>query len=388
MAMDFWLIPAILLCAVTIVAALDLLLGVTSMKNLSEIKELQGSGQLRVSIIVPACNEEENIGHAMQSLLQQDYPNIEIIAINDRSTDGTGEILDNLAKTAPQLRVIHIQDLPKGWMGKPHALQQGAAAASGDYLLFTDADIVMEHTTIARALSYVEKEKIDHLCLIFRNSSPGWLLNSLILESGAGLIQLLRPWRARKSKAREYVGVGAFNMVRKDVYDKIGGHRRIPMHPIDDIMLGKLVKKAGYKQDCLLGYDLVSVPWYASVSQMVNGLQKNVLAIINYRFSLVPLLLVSIIIFNILPYWGAFLSSGISQALFLVVIAIKLSAFVVGTRMLRIPTSCALGTIFSPYISCYIILKAALCNFKDQGIYWRGTHYSLEELRKNEPLLP
>ena len=176
-------------------------------------------------------------------------------------------------------------------------------------------------------------------------------------------------------------------MVRKTAYEAIGGHRQIRMHPIDDIMLGKLLKKNGYRQDCLLGCDLVSVPWYSSVSAMIEGLMKNILALINYRFALVPPLVTAVILINILPLWGVLFGHGISQLLFALVVVIKLGVFATGTRLLKIPISCTFGTIISPYISCYIILKVTWRNMSDGGIYWRGTHYPLEKLRTNEHVL-
>ena len=356
------LLSAILVLLITTFSAADLFFGIRGMTRLRDISPLAEEKQPLISIIVPACNEEKNIKRAILSQLQQKYGNLEVIAIDDRSTDSTGEILETLQKVHENLKVRHIGDLPEGWMGKAHAMQRGAELANGEYLLFTDADILMEESTLARAAHHMSVEKLDHMALVFKNISPGWLLNSLILESGAGLLQLFRPWKAKKSTARNFIGVGAFNMLKRETYFAIDGHERIRMHPIDDIMLGKIVKRNGYRQECLLGTDLVAVPWYESVREMINGLMKNVLAIINYRFLLLIPLLFGMVFLNILPLWGMLLSEGNVQLIWAVIVFTKLGAFYYGTRLLEISPWCALGTLITPYISLYIVLRAAWLN--------------------------
>lgn len=374
------------ICFVACLSAFDLAVGLRSMTKLSEIFPLGKDGHPLVSIIVPACNEEENVEQAMRTLLSQDYEHFEVIAVNDRSTDKTGEILDGISSEDKRLRVIHINKLPQGWMGKIHALHRGAKEAGGEYLLFTDGDIMMERTTLSRALNRMISDHLGHLTMLFKNSSPGWLLNSLILDAGSGLCQMLRPWLAKNEKSWFFVGVGAFNMVKKEVYEAIGGHYSIKMQPIDDIMLGKIIKEKGYKQECLLGYDMVTVPWYSSVGHMVDGLMKNVLGIINYRFILVPVLISVLFCSNILPLWGMLFLAGVPQKLFGIVVLVKIVAFYKGTRMLDISSLCVWGTFISPYITMYIIIRATFKNARDGGIMWRGTFYSLKELRRNRPI--
>jgi glycosyltransferase involved in cell wall biosynthesis len=379
---------AMLIFSITCISAADLFFGVRGMRKLSNVKPLNGPEQPLVSVILPACNEEEHIEQAIRSQLDQDYRHLEIIAVNDRSTDSTGAILEKLKEKYESLKVIHVDSLPRGWMGKAHALQLGAESADGRYLLFTDGDVSMDHSTLSRAVGYMHGGDLDHISLIFRNVSSGLLLNSLILDSGAGLLQLFRPWRARIKTSKNFIGVGAFNMVKREVYRAVGGHRSPRMHPIDDIMLGKIIKRGGYSQECLLGTDLVTVPWYADIGDMVNGLMKNAMAVINYRYSMLLPLLCVMILLNIVPFWAMIFSDGFTQLLFFAVMAIKMITFYCGTRLLNISPWCAPATIITPYISIFIVLRAAWLTYRNKGIYWRGTHYSLEELRKNEPLLP
>jgi len=389
--MDCITAAALIIFLFNFLAALDVCLGLARMKRLSAHDPKIGDYRTKrpmVSLIVPACNEEDGIDAALRSQLQQDYAHLEIVAVNDRSSDNTAVILEKLRQQDSRLQVLHIDELPAGWLGKAHALQRGAEMAAGEYLLFTDGDIIMEKTTVSRAVGYMESEGLDHLCLVFKNISSGLLLNSLILESGAALLQIFRPWRLRRKGSRRFIGVGAFNMVRKEVYERIGGHRRIPMHPVDDIMLGKIIKRSGYRQDCLLGIDLVRLRWYESTGQMVRGLMKNAMALMNFRYLLLPPVLLMLVTFNILPLWGAVFSQDAARLFFAGAVVVRTGVSYAGTRLLGISPLCAAGVLVTPYISVYILLRAAWRNYRDGGIYWRGTHYALDELRRNEPLLP
>lgn len=382
------LIGAAGILAIVVLMAADLFFGIRSMTNLHDVAPARELRLPRISVIMPACNEERHIEQAVKTQLCQDYPNLEILVVDDRSTDATTDILAELQKKYTNLKVIRIDTLPPGWMGKAHALQRGAEAAGGEYLLFTDGDVFMEESTISRAATHMKAQRLDHISLIFRNISSGWLLNALILDSGIGLLQVFRPWRARRNDTRAFVGVGAFNLVKQEVYHALGGHRSIRMHPVDDLMLGKIIKRASYRQECLLGMDLVTLPWYAGVAQMVDGLMKNAMAFINFRYSLLPPLLAGLILLNILPVWGILFADTIPQLLFSAVIATKTAVSAYGTRKLGVSPWCAPATLLTPYISIYIILRAAWSNHRDGGIYWRGTFYPLQELQKNETVLP
>ncbi|MCI5159154.1 MAG: glycosyltransferase family 2 protein, partial [Candidatus Electrothrix sp. AUS1_2] len=138
------------------------------MERLEKIPPLEGDKPPSVSVIIPACNEEQELETALTSVLSLDYPNLEIIVLDDRSTDATPQILDRMASQHPRLRVIHITELPAGWLGKNHALHLGAARATGEYLLFTDADVHYTPDTLRRAVARMETRTLDHLSLIFR----------------------------------------------------------------------------------------------------------------------------------------------------------------------------------------------------------------------------
>lgn len=381
------LLIAVVILLLHTLSALDVIFGIRSMTNIKDIPPIKdGEGPL-VSVIIPACNEGEQIEAAISTLLMQKYRNLEIIAVNDRSTDDTGIILDRLKAYNSNLSVIHISELPPGWLGKTHAMHVGAAEASGAYLLFTDGDVTMAPTTISRAVHQMQTNHLDHLTLLFKNSSTNWLLNSLILDAGLGLVQLLRVWRVKDRGSRQFVGVGAFNMVSQKMYTDIGGHESFKTHPIDDIMLGKVIKRSGGAQECLLGHEMVTLPWYASVGDMVNGLMKNCLGVINFRFLLLVPLILTMIALNILPLWGFFLFDGVTRVIFGLILIAKLLPALLGARLLGISSWCSLGSLIAPYILVYIMCRAAWRIWRDGGIYWRSTFYPLSYLKNIESIL-
>ena len=372
---------ALVLCGALVLAG-----GLWKLRRLDDVAADESFRGPRVSVIIPACNEEENIEQAVLSLLAQQYQNLEVLVVNDRSVDGTARMLKRIQAMHPQLMVHEIAHLPDGWLGKCHALATGAARASGEYLLFTDADVVMEPTTISRAMRHMLDHRQDHLSLIFKNQGGGWLLNCLILEMALGLLFFFRPWRVRDAGSRDYMGIGAFNLVRKSAYDKVGGHESIRMHPIDDLILGKILKEQGFRQDCLLGHGFVSVPWYGTVRAMVEGLQKNTFAFIHYRLSFLPPIIVLLVLVDIMPFWGAIFCPGVTRVLWLLTLGMKLLAFFFGLRQQGLPAWYLFGALLTPYLVMYIIVKSAVVVQTRGGITWRGHFYALAELKKSRRL--
>jgi hypothetical protein len=384
--MIFFLILSIIALFLVTISSITLAIGLKKMKNLGNMERGNSMTGPLVTIVVPACNEEKNIENSILSLLDQDYKNLDIIIVNDRSTDNTAAVLAKLQDRFSRLHVHEITELPHGWMGKSHALTVGAKLAKGKYLVFTDADVILENTTITRAVRYMTDNGLDHLTLVFKNMTRGWLLNSLILDAGMSLMVLFRPWMARKKSERYFVGVGAFNMVKKSVYQKIGGHEETRMHPVDDVMLGKSIKRHGFSQDCLLAYEFVVVPWYDSVGAMIKGLEKNMFSLVHYRVLLIPILLIAIIVPTIFPVWGIIFGNLSVRTICLLTLGIRLATFSKGLQQQEMTKWYLPGCLITPYISSYIIVKAVFVTLANGGIIWRGQHYALAELRKAEPL--
>ncbi len=363
--------------------AIAMIIGNRRLHFLKEMPPLAGAEMPVVSIIIPACNEERNLAEALQSVLHQDYPRLEIIVINDRSTDATGDILNRLALTYPQLRVHHINELPAAWLGKNHALQVGAAQASGDLLLFTDADIVMQPSVISRAVHYLQTEKLDHLTISMEIRMRGALLGMFTLAFGVFFSMYSRYWRARKPRSRAHVGIGGFNMVRAAVYRSIGGHTKIAMRPDDDMKLGKLIKAAGYRQQFMFGVGMMHVEWYASLSEALRGLEKNSFAGVDYSVLKLIGSTVALFALNVMPFVAVFFTHGATQIVNAAISLFILLFCAYGAGFHNIKRWYAVGFPLVTLLFIFILWRSALIALRNGGINWRGTHYSLAELKAN-----
>jgi len=379
--------------ALTIVAAGTLLLyvcscalvyfGNRSLAVLSDIPPLVGDAPL-VSIIFAARDEERGVERAVTSLLRQDYPNYEVIAVNDRSTDGTGAILERMAQANRRLCVVTVSELPPGWLGKNHALHLGAARASGEFLIFTDADVVMEPAVLTRALHYAVQHSLDHLAISPRVELRGFVLNALLAVFTFSFDWFVQPWKARDPKSSKHVGIGAFNLVRASVYRAFGGHEPIRMRPDDDMRLGKLIKSRGYSQDFVIGGGLVSVEWYASLGAMIGGLMKNVFAGIDYSVGMALFSAAMLMITYVWPFLALALTGGMVRILNAALALTILAIFAVAAGHMNVPRVCALAVPVAALLFAWIMLRAMTVTLWNGGIEWRGTHYPLKELRANK----
>ncbi|MEN8199474.1 MAG: glycosyltransferase family 2 protein [Thermodesulfobacteriota bacterium] len=361
--------------------------GSRKMKSLADVQLSNCPPSPLVSIIVPACNEEATLGPALRSLAELEYGNREIIVIDDRSTDGTYGVMEKMAREFPEIRLVQVRELPSGWLGKNHALSLGARQARGDILLFTDADVVMEASTLGRAVYYFMAEELDHLCLIFQNTARGGLLNAMVVDALGGLLLLLRPWDVRKRGGRAFIGIGAFNMIARGPYRQLGGHAALRMHPIDDVMLGKKVRQQGFVQDCLLGTDFVRVRWYETLAEMSRGLMKNIFALFSYRLIYALLAVIAVTLGTILPVWGLIFAHGAARIFFAAALLCRFAVFVLNAKGLKLGSTLLPWSLVTPYITVSMIVRAVWTSLRSGGIDWRGTHYSLRELKKEDPLI-
>jgi glycosyltransferase involved in cell wall biosynthesis len=364
-------------------AALDLLIGNRSIMALRDVAPALPSTPPRVSIIVAARNEQRNIREALQSLLVLAYPDYELIVVNDRSEDGTGRILNDMAGSDPRLKVIHIETLPSGWLGKNHALWVGSRQACGDLLLFTDADIIMEPSVLTRAVTFLDQGRLDHLAATPAMRMPGVLLGMFGATFIVFFSLFARPWKARDPGSRRHIGIGAFNLVRSTTYRQVGGHETIRLRPDDDVKLGKIIKQAGFRQDVVYAPDFLMVEWYASLGEVIRGLEKNAFSGADYN---IPLVLSGVLMHSlcsILPFLAVFMFGGTLQALYLAAVLLILLTVADGARFHGSRPWYALGYPLMSLLFIYILLRTMLLNLIQGGIHWRGTFYSLKELRGN-----
>lgn len=363
---------------------IDLVVGNRSIGFLKDLRDTRNGPGLRVSIIIPARNEERNIQEALRSVLSQDYENAEVIVINDRSADQTGAILDRMARTHPALRVIHVTELPPGWLGKNHAMFCGAQQATGDLLLFTDADIVMQPSTVRKAVGYLVANQIDHLTITPEVRMPGILLDVFVGAFTIFFSLYARPWKAKDPKSKRFIGIGGFNLVRAGVYRGVGTHRAIAMRPDDDLKLGKLIKHGGFRQELLFGRDMLHVEWYPSLREMINGLMKNAFAGVNYSILAIVASSITQFLLNVWPFLGLFLTHGITRILNAAIVLIILFICWDNARFHNSRRWYGIGFPISTLLFIYIMWRSMLITLINNGIRWRGTHYPLAELRANK----
>lgn len=347
-----------------------------------------------LSVVAPARNEEKAIEATLRSLLAIEGIAIEIVAVDDRSTDATGAIMDRIAGEAASglipsrhvLRVHHVEQLPAGWMGKTHAMAMAARITTAPWLLFTDGDVVFSTDSLALAMDFAVREAADHLVvfptLVFGSSGERMMIGFL----QAIAIWVMRPWRVGDRKARrDFLGVGAFNMIRRSVYDSIGGYEALRMEVLEDLRLGYEVKHRGFAQRAVFGPDLVRIHWAEGAMGIVHNLTKNAFAI--FRFRLAPLAAAGLGIATLclLPFAGFFLVpwAGNAMQLASLLAVTSLAALYLYYRRF---TGTGFYYVFTiPVASClflYAMLRSMALTLFRGGVEWRGTLYPLPELRK------
>jgi len=366
---------------------LDAALGMPKVADISrpEWDHKPAASPLRVSIIVPARNEDAHIAPALSTLLKLDYDNYEVIAVNDRSTDRTGEVMNQIALTPEareRLKIIHITELPSGWLGKAHAMWTAANQANGDWLLFTDADVLFRPDVLTRALAYAEAESADHLVLF-----PRMIMKSLGERMMIAFFQTLfvfghRPWKVADPKTKDHMGVGAFNLIRRRVYDAVGTYQALRFEVLDDMKLGKIVKTSGYAQRNVYGADLISLRWAHGAMGMVNNLTKNSFAIMSFQWWRALLSAFALAFLNLMPFVGICIAHGWARLPYTVALASIFGIYVGMSWESDIPAYYFVLHPVGATLFVYIMLRSMALTLTRGGVVWRGTFYSLEELRK------
>ena len=395
----FYWIAGVILALAWASRIVDAALGMPSVADVSrpewDRNPVSASGNPRVSIVVPARNEEDTIEETLNRLLSLDYDNYEVIAVNDRSTDRTGEIMERFARSHPtkrtlggppaasvDLRVIHHTELPPGWLGKTHAMWTAANQATGDWLLFTDADVLFKPDSLRRALTYAEAEPADHVVLFPRMimKRPGEYMMIAFFQTMFMFGH--RPWKVADPSTDDHMGVGAFNLVRRQVYDAVGTYEALRMEVLDDMKLGKVVKNAGFAQRNVFGGDLISIRWARGAFGIVNNLTKNFFAVLSFQWWRTLLSAVGLAFINLGPFVGIWMAHGWARAPFGVALGSMFMIYMGMSWRSSVPPYYFLLHPVSTTLFIYTLLRSTFLTLWNDGIVWRGTKYPLEELRK------
>jgi hypothetical protein len=340
-----------------------------------------------VTVVVPARDEQDSIEATLESLLRSEGVRAQIVAIDDRSEDRTGELMDTVASrslnASNTLDVIHNRELPQDWLGKPHALALGVARAKAQWLLFTDGDVSFAPEALELALRVATREGADHFVLLPTLTHKGALAAGV-----QGSVQVLgqwaaRMWKVQDPKAKDFFGVGGFNLLRAEALEAVGGMARLRMEVAEDVSLGWLVKRElGRRSMTVLGPGLVKIAWIQGPLGIVSLLEKNGFAANRYSVRTTIVTFAALVLQAALPLlalpagpWGI----GACVALYCGVAL----AFHANRKMNSISPSLAILFAPSVIILAWAFLRSMILTLMRGGVSWRGALYPLQELRRN-----
>jgi len=335
-----------------------------------------------ISVIFAARDEAEKLPAALATLLAQDYPRFEVIAVNDRSRDQTASILHEFERTSQRLKVINLDNLPPGWLGKPHALVAGFEQSQGEWIVFTDADVHFSPDVLRRAIALAEERSWDHLSLLTSVEMRGFWETTAISYFGLGFVFGNEPWLASNPRSGRYVGIGAFQLIRRAAYEKCGGHRPLRMDVIEDMKLGKIVKLAGFRSGVAVAQEMVRVRWHSGVRNVIRGVTKNMFAACHYSafFTLAAMMLT--LTMSVLPFFGLAFATGWARVFAGIAAG---GAVLIHAGMVRSTDASPLYGLTHPLgalLFCWMMARSAIATTWRGGVVWRDTFYPIEELRK------
>jgi len=346
-----------------------------------------------ISVCIPARNEERNIGRCVEALLAQTYPNFEIIVLDDRSTDATPEILNNLSKAHSlrkvPLKIINGSELTPGWAGKPHALTQAAAAARGEWLCFVDADTFVTPEALSAVYARVIETKADLFTIMTRQIMLTFWERTVLPLVMLALSVGFSPRKVNDPKRKDAIANGQFIFIKQDVYKSVGGHEAIKGSIVEDKDLAVLVKGEGYRLVVADGRRVASTRMYTSLSEMWEGWTKNIyLGLRDNRGLLLLGVFGAFLAFTtalLLPLWvvgGIVLVVTGSQVDGIVVLVEALILWgylvfwrVLASRGMGIPTWYALTIPVGAGVFAAMMITSAWNGLSGKGVTWKGRTY-------------
>lgn len=333
-----------------------------------------------VSAIVPARDEARSIGAALRSRLADDYPALQLVVVDDRSADGTPEAIAQLAAEDDRVVPLRIEELPEGWLGKVHALDCGVRAATGEWLLISDADVHISPGGLRKAVSYCTAENLDFLALVPEFRSTSFIVDVVWTVFMRVLCTLVSPKAVRSMRSKVAMGSGGFMLAKREVFDRTPGYGALRMETTDDVALGVMMKAAGARCDFANGREIASISIYGSYAEFLRGVEKNAGSMVSIPF---PVIVTGIALAGCLEF-VPFLAVGSGDA----------RTSLLGGFVLAIATLCAVSSLWVntrtvvPALLWPLgwllvvggVLRAAWLLERRGGVAWRGTFYSREEL--------
>jgi hypothetical protein len=360
-----------------------LALGVRTRRATLHLDEDAAGPLPRVTVVVPCRNEASDVEGCVRSLLAQDLPGLHVVAVDDRSTDATGAILDRVAREDARLEVVHVTSLPAGWLGKNHACAAGARRARGEWLLFTDGDVLFERDALRRALSAAVGRGLGHLAVVPRFVAPGFAERAFVTAFAALLSPALGVWQLPRAGTRAYFGIGAFNLVRGADYARAGGHARIAMEVVDDVKLGLLLRRSGVPQGVADSEGRVSVRWQRGFLPSVLGLVKNAFSAVEYRLGVAAGAFAGGVLLGAVPIAVVILGPGVAPRA-LAGAALAAASVHVGISARRLAGGSGAEGLLAPACALLlgaVVLGSGLAARWRGAVVWRGTWYGLDDVR-------
>ena len=333
-----------------------------------------------VSVIVPARDEERMIESAVRGMLAQTYPALEVIVVDDRSTDATGAILERLAREDERLVVLSGSEPPPGWLGKPAALHQGSLRARGELLLFVDADVLYAPDAILAAVAHFEERGAPMITLLPDFEMHGFWEHVAMPNLAVFAFTVVPLWLVNRSRIPFLgIGGGTGNLVRRDDYVTAGGHEALKAAVVDDVGLGRLFRRNGFRTEVVLAHELVSVRMYHGLGEIVRGFTKNMFAVLNRNYLTAFLFLILGGFFHLVPYALALCGDWIAIATVLI-IGLTRSILFLALRCFRLDNA-LLGHPLMTGVWGWILLRSLWLTGVRRRLEWRGRRYDASRTR-------
>ena len=358
-----------------------------SLKQVQSLPSISSDGDRinpRLSVIIAARNEAQTIENALKSVLAQNYPNLEIILVNDRSNDGTDKILQKLAEKDPRVLIHHVEELPPGWLGKVNAMQQGFGKSTGVWLLFTDADVHFQEESLERIIAVAERSPVDYLCVIPEVQARQRLLKALYTVSLSGFFLATRIWEVKNQNS--FVGVGACGLVRRSLLSQSPGLPWLKMEVVDDLALAQLAWQVEGKLDVYWGRECLGVEWYPSMGDLIRGLEKNLFAGAQYQYWRALLGIIGILFVAVAPWLSIFSGNWLLSLTAVGAFSGYWLAWISGDKAQGVGW---LDRLISPlllFVIAWALARSTFITWRQGGIQWRETFYSIADLRRGQRL--
>lgn len=378
----FWTALLGLTAVLWVIEAVVLVRGVPSIPSIKDAVPRTDANGPAVSILFAARDEAEKLPDALETMLALDYPNYEVIAVDDRSGDATPAILEASARRNPRLKPVRVDSLPLGWLGKPHALQQAYEHSSGEWLVFTDADVHFASDVLRRAITLANEKKWAHLTLLCGAKMFTFGEKMAMTFFGMAFMIGTRPWEASNTSASGYSGVGAFQMIRRSAYEKLGTHRRLRMEVVDDMKLGKLAKEADVHSGVARAADAVTVHWHSGLRNTIRGTEKNFFASTGFKPWRAIAQIAAVLWLCVFPFAAIPLAHGWARVFASIAAALPLLLTLGVALTMNTPAGYALTFPLGALVFAWMLARSTIVTLWRRGIIWRGTFYPIDELKR------